>query len=885
MPSTGYVADSTDCDDTDAAINPGGTDIPDDGIDQDCDGTDATALTDTDGDGYTSDVDCDDTDATINPAATDVCAAVDTDCDGDIDSTATDMTTWYIDGDGDSYGSSVRTADSCTQPSGYADNDADCDDRDAAINPAATDIPGDGIDQDCDGTDATAGTDLDGDGFDSIADGGTDCDDGDASIYVGATEICGDGIDQDCDGADEACSSATAVADLVAGDLVISEFHANPAVVADSAGEWFEVYNASGAEVDLDGLVVYDLGSDSFTVSGTLLVAAADYVVFGINDDTATNDGVTVDYAYSGMNLSNSSDELVLNNGTIDLDDIIWDGTWGVSSGYALQLDPTALDATSNDDPANWCAAASMYGASNYGTPGAANAVCAVPTDADGDGYDDTAFGGADCDDSDDTINPGATEICGDGIDQDCDGADAACVTIDWCNVQYVSTSTLATGDSIDVYGQVYAAGVTDVGSPGAGITGQLGYGGTGANPEVDPSAFTWVDSSFNTDYFANDEYAVTETMAEPGYFGVAFRFSGDAGVTWSYCDAGGTDHSTGDVYDVSSEWLITVGTDADGDSWFALASGGDDCDDTDATINPAASDLTVDGVDQDCDGTDGPGSTTFAITDLLAGDLVITEYIANPAAVSDGSGEWFEVYNAAGGDVDLEGLVLYDLGSDSHTVVGSLVVADGDYVVFGNNDDSSTNGGVTVDYDYGGSWYLSNSSDEIVLNNGTIDIDDVIYDSAFPGGSGFAAQLDSASVDATSNDDAGNWCDATDAYGDGDLGTPGDANNACAPTYTYTHNTDIQPLWDANCASCHIGGGSSAGLALDSGYSATVGVVSSQVPALNLVEAGDTSTSYLWQKINGTASVGGQMPLGGGSMSAADLAMIETWITEGAPE
>ena len=104
--------------------------------------------------------------------------------------------------------------------------------------------------------------------------------------------------------------------------------------------------------------------------------------------------------------------------------------------------------------------------------------------------------------------------------------------------------------------------------------------------------------------------------------------------------------------------------------------------------------------------------------------------------------------------------------------------------------------------------------------------------------------------------------------------------------SYTYTHDVDIQPIWNTSCKGCHTGGGSSGKLKLDSGYSATVNVASS-VTGYDLIEPGDTAKSYLWHKLQGThASVGGSgatMPKSG-TISKADLAIIETWINEGAP-
>ena len=64
----------------------------------------------------------------------------DDDCDGDTDeSNAADVTTWNIDEDGDSYGSTVLSSTACFAPEGYVADGTDCDDSDADTNPGATD--------------------------------------------------------------------------------------------------------------------------------------------------------------------------------------------------------------------------------------------------------------------------------------------------------------------------------------------------------------------------------------------------------------------------------------------------------------------------------------------------------------------------------------------------------------------------------------------------------------------------------------------------------------------------------------------------------------------------------------------------------------------------
>ncbi len=120
--------------------------------------------------------------------------------------------TYYLDADGDGYGTDEYTIEECEPKDGYVAQNGDCNDNDADIHPGADENPNDGIDSNCDGEAETTiryiDADLDGYGSqeESAADGvfnNTDCDDTNPAINPGATEIAGNGIDENCDGVAE----------------------------------------------------------------------------------------------------------------------------------------------------------------------------------------------------------------------------------------------------------------------------------------------------------------------------------------------------------------------------------------------------------------------------------------------------------------------------------------------------------------------------------------------------------------------------------------------------------------------------------------------------------------------------------------------------------
>ena len=223
-PISGESANNYDCNDENVLSNPAGTDLTASGIDADCDGL-LLWYEDLDGDGFGSSVvisssnispgsgesgnniDCDDQNGDINPESSELPGSgIDSNCDG--------LYVWYVDSDGDGFGSFGTITSSNNIPGiGESADSSDCDDQDETVNPNGIDEVANGIDSNCDGIYSWY-EDLDGDGFgtskvvtssNSIpgtneASNMDDCDDEDPSINPASNDDVASGIDSNCDG-------------------------------------------------------------------------------------------------------------------------------------------------------------------------------------------------------------------------------------------------------------------------------------------------------------------------------------------------------------------------------------------------------------------------------------------------------------------------------------------------------------------------------------------------------------------------------------------------------------------------------------------------------------------------------------------------------------
>jgi hypothetical protein len=427
----------SDCNDFDPAVSPEASEVCSDGKDNNCDGTVdevACICPDGDGDGFElalcGGADCDDNNAAINPGAAEVCNdAIDNNCDGRVDCADTGCAAdagcqacvaGDLDGDGYSTAGGICGPIDCDDDPG--DDPAICgtdpaNSRCAAsVNQGATEVC-DGIDNNCDGYQSPTDVDNDGDGQPIC---GGDCNDNDATVYRGAVEIC-DGKDNDClsgipvnerdnDG------DGVKVCDIPSD---CNDFDATIVPGGDEICSDGKDNNCDNA-VDEAGCVCPDGDGDGFqlAVCGGADCNDADAAV-NPNAAEVCNDGV-----------DNNCD------GRIDCGDAGCTADAGCQACIAADLDGDGVSTAGgvcgpvdcdDNDPAVYPGAPEICDGKDSDCNGSQTAV---DVDADLDGV---AVCANDCDDNDPARFPGNTEICDDGIDNNCnnriDSADiASCV-------------------------------------------------------------------------------------------------------------------------------------------------------------------------------------------------------------------------------------------------------------------------------------------------------------------------------------------------------------------------------------------------------------------------------------------------------------------------
>ncbi len=230
---------------------------------------------------------------------------------------------------------------------------------------------------------------------------------------------------------------------------------------------------------------------------------------------------------------------------------------------------------------------------------------------------------------------------------------------------------------------------------------------------------------------------------------------------------------------------------DQDGDGSAAIAAGGGDCDDTDPQVLDQAEEQRQDLVDDDCDG--------LVDEDFLAaGDVVVTEFMARPVSAPGTTGEWFEVTNTTLQDIDLYGWTLADDAGEALTITGHVVVPGEGRVVLGASTTPAENGSTPVDYAYDrGAFTLADVEDAIYLYAGDLLVADAAWSADWTLWDGRSMELDREFIDLPHARQRAYWCPGNQAYGDGDMGTPGARNKLCP---SVDHDGDGYSLATGDC-------------------------------------------------------------------------------------
>ncbi len=165
-------------------------------------------------------------------------------------------------------------------------------------------------------------------------------------------------------------------------------------------------------------------------------------------------------------------------------------------------------------------------------------------------------------------------------------------------------------------------------------------------------------------------------------------------------------------------------------------------------------------------------------------GEILITEIMYNPTALSDTEGEWFEIYNNSEHVINLQNLILGRDETNLHIITDPIELLPSAYFVFTRNELATE---VTNRYNYESDILLPNTGAVLsIYNEGTETAPGVLVFSVNYGGDNFpdlAGTSISLNPNMISTADAilgTSWCASSSVFNTGDLGTPGMVNDIC---------------------------------------------------------------------------------------------------------
>jgi hypothetical protein len=206
------------------------------------------------------------------------------------------------------------------------------------------------------------------------AEGEGDCD-SDADCQAGLSCRLDMGGRYGIDPLHDVCLDTYTVADLQAGDLIVTEFMTNPVALTQAQAQYFEIYNTTNNAIDLNGLYVRDNVNQNFTVVGSRIVQPRSHFTFV---RTATV-GFVGGYDYPNVFfLAELTDQLILQTaaaGGTELDRVQWTGTWARQSGRSRVLGRNYYTGNNNVST-SWCIPQTTYGSGDYGSPNLINRLC-----------------------------------------------------------------------------------------------------------------------------------------------------------------------------------------------------------------------------------------------------------------------------------------------------------------------------------------------------------------------------------------------------------------------------------------------------------------------------------------------------------------------------